>query len=448
MRNSETALRQIIREVILNDGFRLTNAPRQPIAPGEPLLAMDAAQGKEDYKYDPPTYTKAAHKIKSNYVPNDQLNAWFKIHWEDAAGLASEILRWNTGLEKSVFMYRDRSLVGYVGISPTNAIRRDPGDIGILLSGGYVTQVFSGDAYTQYIKTQSGWRYYPQSDFDSGIDANLSKIQINKTGDWSNRRRRGESWTVTPDEVPVGIVPEATLVGAIPIAVVITCQKPLDHRAPKEFDKLLDDLTVLDMPILNDALEPVTIDYLRTWISTSRKTKRVPVSNTKYDELNVSLKYTGENENDKVPSFVNGNFVVRNTPITQLPDSFHVSGDLIADYPLESLPSQLRVDGNLLIYSHLIEKLPVDVSVGRDVKLGENITTLPNNFHVKGALDVSAAEDRFHFPAGLQIDGDLHVHYDTPMLPNDIVVGRRIIGYGTNIAKARQASPILRRKII
>jgi hypothetical protein len=448
MRITETHLRQIIREILLNEGFSITNAPREPIAPGEPILNYATSKGIENYKYDPPTDTKDAHKMKSNYIPDPRLSAWYKVHWESVGTLVSEILRWNPRLEKSVYMYRERALIGYKSPSPVEADKKSTGSVGILLSGGYVTQAFSSDAQTQYIKTPNGWRYYSQFDIDRGINPRAPKDRIDRHGGWDLRRRRGEPWTVTPEDVPVGIVPEGLVVGAVPTAVIITCLEPFKGPAPAQYDKLLDDLEVLDLPILNELLEPVTIGYLKNLIDSSRN----PGSNlslsaapTRPARIGGPARYLGKTENDKVPTFVDDDLVVRDDPITKLPDGLHVTGKLIAAYPLESLPRGLRVDGDLMIESPFITELPDDAVVGRDLYMGSKMTTLPDNLHVKGNLRANVAN--FQFPKGLTVDGDLLVVYTAPMPPNDLQVGGKIWGYNINKEKARLAAPHLKDKI-
>lgn len=449
MRITERQLRRIIREILLNEGFSITNAPREPLAPGEPILNYATSKGIEDYRYDPPTDTKDAHKMKSNYIPDPRLSAWYKVHWESVGTLVSEILRWNPRLEKSVYMYRDRTLIGYMSSNPVEADKKSTGAVGILLSGGYVTQAFSSDGQTQYIKTPSGWRYYTQFDIDRGIDPRAPKDRIDRHGGWELRRARGEPWTVTPEDVPVGIVPEGLVVGAVPIAVIVTCLEPFKRPAPAQYDKLLDDLEVLDLPILNELLEPVTIGYLQDLIDASRD----PDSNlspstapTRPARIGGPARYLGKNKNGKVPTFVDDDFVVRNDPITQLPDGFHVTRTLIAGYPLESLPRGLRVDGDLMIESPFITALPDDAVVGKDLYMGSGMTTLPDNLHVKGELRANVAN--FQFPKGLKVDGNLFVAHGAVMPPDDLQVGGKVYGYnGAYKEQAKLAAPHLKDKI-
>jgi hypothetical protein len=449
MRITERQLRRIIREILLNEGFSITNAPREPLAPGEPILNYATSKGIEDYRYDPPSDTKHTHKMKSNYIPDKQLSSWYKVHWEGVSTLVSEILRWNPRLEKSVYMYRDRSLIGYTSPSPVEADKKRTGAVGILLTGGHVTQVFSSDAQTQYIKTASGWRYYSQFQIDRGIDSRPLEKRLDPRGGWEDRAYTGKPWTVTPEDVPVGVVPEGTVVGAIPTAIVVTCLEPFTKPATPQYDKLLEDLELLDLPILNELLEPVTIGYLRQLIDASRNPDSnltPPTSPTRPQRIGGFARYRGKNENDKVPTFVDDDFVVRNDPITQLPDGFHVTRTLIAGYPLESLPRGLRVDGDLMIESPFITALPDDAVVGKDLYMGESMTTLPNNLHIKGALRANVAN--FQFPKGLKVDGNLFVAHGAVMPPDDLQVGGKVYGYnGAYKEQAKLAAPHLKDKI-
>ena len=86
---------------------------------------------------------------------------------------------------------------------------------------------------------------------------------------------------------------------------------------------------------------------------------------------------------------VDGNLDLERTPITSLPDNLHVGGylDLGKCENLTSLGDNLSVRGYLDLYGTPITSLGDNLSVEGDLHLRETpITSLPNNLLVKGYI--------------------------------------------------------------
>jgi len=89
---------------------------------------------------------------------------------------------------------------------------------------------------------------------------------------------------------------------------------------------------------------------------------------------------------------VDGSLDLRRTQITSLPDNLHVGGDLnlVGCKNLTSLPDNLSVEGYLDLYGTPITSLPDNLHVGGNLDLSETpITSLPDNLHVGGNLYLS-----------------------------------------------------------
>ena len=262
MRISGTALRQIIREVILNDGFRLTNAPRQPMGAGEPAAWFDNPD-------DPPAAqlafrgaVKTAASLKSKFREHPGMRSWIKIHWEEPMSLITELTRWNPNLEKSVALYRDREAASGAKSSSVSAWTT-----GILLRGGRLTGVYDEDPWTEYHKLdRSGdpaknWRYYPgQVDryFGRPIPTEAEgPLWVARGMKAANSEDPDASWTMQPEDAPEGELYEGTLVGGVPEAIVI--RRVPSYLTPAETEQVVGHLEALDMPILDRNLMPISL---------------------------------------------------------------------------------------------------------------------------------------------------------------------------------------------
>lgn len=263
MRITETTLRQIIREAILNDGFRLTNAPRQPMGAGEPAAWFDNPDDPPPAQLAHPLTVQVASNLKRKFREHPGMRSWIKIHWEEPMELLRELVRWNPNLEKSVALYRDREAASGSSSSSVSAWTT-----GILLRGGRLTGVYDEDPWTEYHKlSRSGasaenWRYYPGQ-----VDRYIGRpIPSEKEGPiWAARGMRAansedpeETWTMTPEDAPEGEFYEGTLVGGIPEAIVI--RRVPSYLSQKEAELAVKHIEMLDLPVLDKHLMPISIE--------------------------------------------------------------------------------------------------------------------------------------------------------------------------------------------
>jgi len=106
------------------------------------------------------------------------------------------------------------------------------------------------------------------------------------------------------------------------------------------------------------------------------------------------------------------------TPITSLPQDLKLDGSLLLlNTPITSLPQGLVVDGTLDLTDTRITSLPQDLKVGRSLRLNNTpITSLPQDLEVGGDLDLT----------------------DTPItsLPQDMIVKGNIWGFKGDRSKA------------
>lgn len=151
---------------------------------------------------------------------------------------------------------------------------------------------------------------------------------------------------------------------------------------------------------------------------------------------------------------ITGNLLASHASATTLPDNLHVEGNLSPPDALAQLPSNLRVDGDLILFNRLkIKSLPPDIHVGGkvisnsealsldmirsattkpkgervvlgNVSLGPSspITSLPDDLIIKGNLRISNPDVKT-LPNGLTVMGDLEADSLT-MIPPDIRLGR------------------------
>ncbi len=124
-------------------------------------------------------------------------------------------------------------------------------------------------------------------------------------------------------------------------------------------------------------------------------------------------------------------FVVENCPsLISIPDLDIVHGDFnLRNTQVTSLPEHLKIGGSLWMYKTPIETLPADIRVGTDILLGGcgSLKSLPEGLMVNGDLDLSETSIQ-QLPKGLIVKGDLNLT-DTAIcsLPEDLIVGGDVI---------------------
>jgi hypothetical protein len=131
---------------------------------------------------------------------------------------------------------------------------------------------------------------------------------------------------------------------------------------------------------------------------------------------------------------VDGDLDLTRTPITSLPDNLHVGGslNLYMCKNLTSLGNNLSVRGYLELSRTPITSLPDNFSVGGNLNLSYTpITSLPDNLHVEGGLYLVETPIT-SLPDNLSVGGNLNL-IRTPItsLSDNLVVKGKIVIYGT-----------------
>lgn len=125
---------------------------------------------------------------------------------------------------------------------------------------------------------------------------------------------------------------------------------------------------------------------------------------------------------------VYGNFELLCTQIESLPDDLIIRGNLIVNnVPIKSLPDNLVIGRNLQLRYTNITNLPDKLVVGENIDIsGTNITKLPNNFIIGGNLKAYHIGN-INLPENLTIGGDMVLSYGKMIeLPNNLTVGGNI----------------------
>lgn len=137
---------------------------------------------------------------------------------------------------------------------------------------------------------------------------------------------------------------------------------------------------------------------------------------------------------------ISGNLVLRDAPISSLPEGLRVGGGLyLNNTSITSLPENLSVGGGLSLYNTPITSLPVGLRVGGDIDLSNtNITSLPEGLRVGGNISLSHTPIT-SLPEGLRVGGTLSL-VGTPItsLPEGLKVGRHLYLDETKITSLPQ----------
>jgi hypothetical protein len=90
----------------------------------------------------------------------------------------------------------------------------------------------------------------------------------------------------------------------------------------------------------------------------------------------------------------NGDLILENIDISELPEGLYVGGDLNLYYsPIKELPKGLKIGGDLDLYGSDIDKLPEGLKVGRDLNIQYSfIPSLPKGLKVYGDLNIDSSE--------------------------------------------------------
>jgi hypothetical protein len=277
MRIREGDIRRIVSEVI-REGFSIKNFPREPIGKGEPTsLSSD-----EDEFYILGDDVKVAADVKRRFRAHPGFSSWLKLHTEKPGDIIGEVTRWNPRLEKSIHLVRDGSAMKayadslYAGAMSSHAIfggeiPRRRVLVSILLHGGKITGMYNDDPMTEYHKTPSGWRYYPGNAEAVGDDHN-EYLSL-----WQSRAHEAiendSTWTISPDEIEGDMLYEATIVGGIPVAIMIDLEN-FKESIPRMTDgyrgmweKFAKDVELIDLPLLDLQLRPILPSSLVGMIS-------------------------------------------------------------------------------------------------------------------------------------------------------------------------------------
>ncbi len=89
----------------------------------------------------------------------------------------------------------------------------------------------------------------------------------------------------------------------------------------------------------------------------------------------------------------NGDLILENIDILELPEGLYVGGDLNLYYsPIKELPKGLKIGGDLDLYGSKIEQLPEGLKIGRDLNLQySTMLSLPKGLKVYGDLNIDVS---------------------------------------------------------
>jgi hypothetical protein len=89
----------------------------------------------------------------------------------------------------------------------------------------------------------------------------------------------------------------------------------------------------------------------------------------------------------------NGDLILENIDISELPEGLYVGGDLNLYYsPIKELPKGLKIGGDLDLYGSKIEQLPEGLKIGRDLNLQySTMLSLPKGLKVYGDLNIDVS---------------------------------------------------------
>ena len=132
--------------------------------------------------------------------------------------------------------------------------------------------------------------------------------------------------------------------------------------------------------------------------------------------------------------------LIINFPITSLPPNLVVGEDLyIRTDTLNSLPSNLTVNGDLLIENSPISTLPQDIKVGKDIyAVASDLSSLPDNLEVNGNLYLNRSAKISKLPKGLKVKNNLgldETKVTLDSLPEDLMVGGTLFLNKTPLSK-------------
>lgn len=127
---------------------------------------------------------------------------------------------------------------------------------------------------------------------------------------------------------------------------------------------------------------------------------------------------------------IGGSLVLRYSDVGALPHDLTVNGNLDLFYASEltSLPADLTVKGDLILSYTAIRALPYGLFEGGLDLTGSNISTLPRNLWVGGALRLSDTKIT-ELPENLRVGADLYLDGTAVVeVPESAEIGGRVVG--------------------